>query len=58
MAYEDLMAAVVIPMHGDLWVEAREDPMSIRERLKGISPQARVCVLNVDERLELATGYP
>jgi len=52
-AARDLKTDVVIPIHWDLWAEARDDPMSIGEWVKKMSPRAKLCVLGVGERYEL-----
>ncbi len=52
IAARDLGAAVVVPMHWDLWVEARDDPMSIKKWLRHVGARSKLCVLHVGEGFE------
>lgn len=52
-AARDLNAGVVIPIHWDLWVEAKDDPHVIESKLKMRSPTSRLRILNVGERFDL-----
>jgi L-ascorbate metabolism protein UlaG (beta-lactamase superfamily) len=52
-AARDLKARIVIPIHWDIWLEAREDPTSITHHLKDVSPGSRLSILNVGEKFEL-----
>jgi L-ascorbate 6-phosphate lactonase len=49
----DLKASIVVPMHWDLWIEARDDPRTIEDPLRSISPNSRLHVLNVGQKLDL-----
>lgn len=51
-AARDLNAKIVIPMHWDMWFEAKDDPVSIKDRLEAMSPSSQLLILNVGERFE------
>jgi len=53
MAARDLRAATIIPIHWDLWLEARDEPKSIKTHLETISPNSHLLILNVGEKFEL-----
>jgi L-ascorbate 6-phosphate lactonase len=52
-AARDLKASIVVPMHWDLWIEARDDPRTIEGPLRSISPNSRLLVLDAGQKLDL-----
>ena len=52
-AATDLRAGVVVPMHWNLWVETREDPLPIAAILRSRSPDSKLVILEGGEKLEL-----
>ena len=52
-AARDLNARVVVPMHWNLWVETREDPLPIEAVLRSKSPGSRLLVVEGGDKFEL-----
>jgi L-ascorbate 6-phosphate lactonase len=52
-AASDLRAKILVPMHWNLWIETREYPQPIVPNLERESPNARVKIIDVGEKLEV-----